>query len=178
MLHGHVVDELLDEHRLAHAGPAEEADLSPLGVGLQQVDDLDARLQDFHRRALLLKGWGLAVDALDRGALRHRAAAVDGLAQHVEHSAQGGPAYGHLYGPAGDVHGQSPGQPLAGGEHHAPDGIPTDVLGRLHDPHRPVLLHGQRLPQGGQRAVLDLHVHHGAGYLYDDSSFQIFHLRL
>ena len=46
---GDVVDQLLDEHGLAHAGAAEQADLAALQVGRQQVDDLDAGDQDFGR---------------------------------------------------------------------------------------------------------------------------------
>ena len=45
------VDELLDEHRLAHPGAAEQADLAAPGVGGQQVDDLDARLKQVHHGA-------------------------------------------------------------------------------------------------------------------------------
>ena len=37
---GHVVDQLHDEHGLAHAGAAEQADLAALGVGGQQVNHL------------------------------------------------------------------------------------------------------------------------------------------
>src|SRR3712207_3194467 len=40
VLLGEVVDELLDEHRLADAGAAEEPDLAALGVGREEVDDL------------------------------------------------------------------------------------------------------------------------------------------
>ena len=43
VLLGDPVDHLLDDHGLAHAGAAEQADLATLHVGLQQVDDLDAR---------------------------------------------------------------------------------------------------------------------------------------
>ena len=43
---GDVVDELQDEHGLADAGAAEEADLAALAVGGEQVDDLDAGLED------------------------------------------------------------------------------------------------------------------------------------
>ena len=45
VLLGHPVDHLLDDDGLAHAGPAEEADLAALHVGLEQVDDLDAGLE-------------------------------------------------------------------------------------------------------------------------------------
>ena len=50
---GDVVDELHDEHRLADAGAAEEADLAALAVGGEQVDDLDAGLEDLDLRRLL-----------------------------------------------------------------------------------------------------------------------------
>src|SRR3712207_8223221 len=46
VLHRDVVDQLLDDDRLADPGAAEEADLSPLEVRLQQIDDLDARFED------------------------------------------------------------------------------------------------------------------------------------
>ena len=45
VLLGEVVDQLLDEHGLADAGAAEQADLAALGVGREQVDDLDAGLE-------------------------------------------------------------------------------------------------------------------------------------
>ena len=59
---GDVVDQLLHGHGLADAGAAEQADLAALGVGAEQVDDLDAGDQDFRRGRLLGEGRGLAVD--------------------------------------------------------------------------------------------------------------------
>jgi hypothetical protein len=50
---GDVVDQFLDQNRLADAGAAEQADLAALGVGAQQVDDLDAGRQDFGLGRLL-----------------------------------------------------------------------------------------------------------------------------
>ena len=44
---GDVVDQLHDQNGLAHAGTAEQADLTALGVRGQQVDDLDAGHQLF-----------------------------------------------------------------------------------------------------------------------------------
>ena len=44
VLHGYVVDQLLDQHGLTHTGAAEQADLAALGIRLQQVDDLDTGL--------------------------------------------------------------------------------------------------------------------------------------
>mgnify|MGYP000131621079 CR=1 FL=1 len=87
VLGGHVVDQLLDQHGLADTGTAEQADLAALGVGSQQVDDLDAGLQNFSCRFLLRKAGGLAVDG-PVGQIVHRALAVDGAAQTVQHAAQ------------------------------------------------------------------------------------------
>ena len=44
---GDVVDQFLNQHGLADAGAAEQADLAALGVGRQQVDDLDAGDENF-----------------------------------------------------------------------------------------------------------------------------------
>src|SRR3546814_12810123 len=41
-----LVDQLLDEHGLADAGAAEQADLAALGVGSEEIDDLDAGDED------------------------------------------------------------------------------------------------------------------------------------
>ena len=50
---GDVVDQFLNQHGLADAGAAEQADLAALGVGRQQIDDLDAGDQDLRFGRLL-----------------------------------------------------------------------------------------------------------------------------
>src|SRR5829696_2852107 len=83
VLLGEVVDELLDEDRLADAGAAEQADLAALGVRREEVDDLDAGLEHLLRRDEVLDVRGGTVDRpalLDVELL----AQVDRLAQHVE----------------------------------------------------------------------------------------------
>ena len=84
---GDVVDQLLDQHGLADAGAAEQADLAALGVGREQVDDLDAGDQD--------RGFGRLVDegrrlGVDRGGhvAADRALLVDRLADHVHDPAE------------------------------------------------------------------------------------------
>ena len=62
VLGGDPVDHLLDEHRLAHAGAAEQADLAALHVGLEQVDDLDAGLEHLRLGLELVEGRRVAVD--------------------------------------------------------------------------------------------------------------------
>src|SRR5699024_3768198 len=56
------LDHLLDEHRLADTGTTEEADLSTLHVRDEQVDDLDAGLEELRLRLQLVERRGLAVD--------------------------------------------------------------------------------------------------------------------
>ena len=69
VLLGEVVDELLDDDGLAHAGAAEEADLAAAQVGLDEVDDLDAGLEHLELGRLLVEGGRGAVDGV---ALRRR----------------------------------------------------------------------------------------------------------
>src|SRR5207248_7132967 len=59
---GDVVDQLLEEHGLAHAGAAEEADLAAAKIGREQVDDLDAGLERDHPHVLLQELRRVAVD--------------------------------------------------------------------------------------------------------------------
>ncbi len=86
---GDVVDQLLDEHRLADAGAAEQADLAALGVGREQVDDLDAGGKDFDLGRLFGE---FRRGAMDRQHMlvTDRAALVDRLADHVDDAAQRG----------------------------------------------------------------------------------------
>jgi peptide chain release factor 1 len=87
VLLGDVVDQLLDQHRLAHAGAAEQADLAALHVRGQQIDHLDAGLEDLDRRRQVGECGRLAVD-LPALAVGQRVAVVNRLAQHVEDPAQ------------------------------------------------------------------------------------------
>ena len=57
-LAGDTGDHLLDQHGLAHAGAAEQADLAALHVRGEQVDDLDAGLQDLGLALELVEGGG------------------------------------------------------------------------------------------------------------------------
>ena len=66
---GDVVDQLLDEHGLADARAAEQADLAALGVGREQIDDLDAGDENLRFRRLLDVG---GRRLMDRAARLHR----------------------------------------------------------------------------------------------------------
>src|SRR5271155_937185 len=85
MLQGDVVDQLLNDDRLADAGAAKEADLAALEEWLDQVDDLHARLEHFFMRRLLIERRSRTVNGhvdlcVDRAKL------VDRLSDHVEHA--------------------------------------------------------------------------------------------
>jgi hypothetical protein len=66
---GDVVDQFLDQHRLADAGAAEQADLAAAGIRREQVDDLDAGDEDLRFRRLVDIGRRILVD---RGAALSR----------------------------------------------------------------------------------------------------------
>jgi peptide chain release factor 1 len=58
------VDELLDDDRLAHAGPTEDADLAALLERADQVDDLEAGLEDLDLGRLLVERGRVKLPAL------------------------------------------------------------------------------------------------------------------
>src|SRR4029434_1504492 len=97
VLQGDVVNQLHDDHGLADAGAAEEANLPTLEVRLEQVDDLDARLEHLQFGGLLFECRCVSMDwpvilRLD-GAVRE----VHGLAKHVEDAAERLGTNGHRY---------------------------------------------------------------------------------
>ena len=55
MLGGDVVNQLLNKYGLADTGAAEQTNLAALGIRREQVDDLDAGLENLGRRVLLCK---------------------------------------------------------------------------------------------------------------------------
>ena len=63
---GDVVDQFLDEHRLADARAAEQADLAALGVRREQVDDLDAGDENLRLGRLIDIGGGWLMDGAAR----------------------------------------------------------------------------------------------------------------
>ena len=64
MAFGDVVDELHDEHRLAHTGTAEQSDLTTLHIGLQQVNYFDTRRENLLLCGELFEFGSLAMDGV------------------------------------------------------------------------------------------------------------------
>ena len=100
VLLGEVVDELLNQNGLANAGAAEQARLSATDVGLEQVDGLDAGLEDLGLGGELVETGRCMVDGVELLHLGH-GLAVDGLAHNVPNSAERLGANGHLHGLTG-----------------------------------------------------------------------------
>ena len=88
------VDHLLDEHRLANAGTAEQGDLAATHVRGEEVDDLQAGLQHLGPRFQLGECRGLAVD---RPVVEPLSVTrfVQAVAERVEHVALDAIADGH-----------------------------------------------------------------------------------
>ena len=132
VLLGDVADQFLDDDRLADAGAAEDADLAALGEGADQVDDLDAGLEDLGLGRLLVEGRRGAVDRQALGD-RHRALLVDRLAQDVEDAAQGDLADRDRDRAAGVDDVDAAGKAVRGGHGHAADPVVAQVLLDLAD---------------------------------------------
>ena len=84
----------MDQHGLAYAGAAEQANLAPLAVRSQQVDHLDAGLKNLGLGLQFSEEGGGTVDRSGHGGgywtlLIHR------LAEHVEDAAEGGLSHGY-----------------------------------------------------------------------------------
>ena len=88
MLGRDVVDELHDENGLADAGTAEKTDLSAARVRGDEVDDLDARLEDLGRCLLLVKFRGGTMDRPHLFVADGLGVVVNGLTEDVEDASE------------------------------------------------------------------------------------------
>src|SRR5665647_3183495 len=132
VLRGDVADELLHDDRLTHAGAAEEADLAALHVRSDEVDDLDAGLEDLVRGVQRLE---IGRRAMDRPALHvgQRLAVVDRVADDVDKAAERLLAHRHRHGLAG-VDDVGAAREAVGGVHgDGPHLVVAEVLLHLAD---------------------------------------------
>ena len=95
-----VIDQLHNDHRLAHAGAAERADLAALEEWANQIDDLNARGEHLLGSGLFGKRRCRAVNGIV--AIRFdRPLLVHGLAGDIEHAAHHSLADWHTDGRTG-----------------------------------------------------------------------------
>ena len=126
------LDHLLDEDGLADARTTEEADLSAQHVRGEEVDDLDAGLEQLGLRLELVEGRGLAVDRPALGDLDLLAGlGVEHLADDVEDLALGDVADGHRDGGAGVAHLLAADEAVGRLERDRADEVVAEVLGDL-----------------------------------------------
>ena len=91
---GDVVDQFLDDDCLAHASTTKDRRLTAFGERCDQVDHLDAGLEDLRRGGLLCQRGRRSMDGIMVSGL-YGLVAVDSLPQNVENSAQGAWSYRH-----------------------------------------------------------------------------------
>jgi peptide chain release factor 1 len=175
VLGGNGADELHDDDGLAHAGAAEQADFPALGIGGEQVDDLDAGVEDLFDRELLLERGRGPVDGFALIGVGQGRAAVDGVAQQIEQPPQALLAHGHRDGAAGVLGGGAPDHPVGGIHGHRPDHVVAQVLGHLD--HQGQLAVRSRDVDGvedpGQVVLVELDVHHRSDDLANHPAFAL-----
>jgi len=173
VVHGDVVDHLHHDDGLAHAGAAEHAHLAPAGEGNQQVDDLDARLEDVDRRILLEERRGRPVNG--QLLVRHDLAeAVHGAADDVDDAPQARLADGNHDRGARVLDGHAAHQAVGDVHRDAAHDVVAKVLGHLDDE---VVLgvidglvrDGEGRQDGGKFSLCELHVDNRPDDLYHGS---------
>jgi len=127
MLGGDVVDELQHVHGLADARAAEQAHLTALRERADEVDHLDAGLEELHRRRELVE---LGCDLVNRAARfgLDRPRIVDGAPEHVHDAPQRAFADGHRDGRPGALHLHAAAQAVGGAERDAAHDAVAELL--------------------------------------------------
>ena len=155
-----VADELLDDDRLADTRPAEEADLATLHEGTEEIDRLDARLEDLRLRRLFLERRRRPMDRMAHQNGRRRGP-VDRLAEHVPHPSKRLVPDRHLDRRA-----------RRGRLHPSPESVGRTHRDRAHTSAAQMLVHlDDELPAVNERdhdrfmnrrehPLAELHVHH------------------
>ena len=105
------------------------------------------------------------------GQIVHRALAVDGAAQRVEHAAQSALAHRGIQAVAGGGNFHPLAQTLAGRKHDAAHRRFIDMLRHLHGALSALCGHSQRFLQGRQLAPGEFDIHHGARYSNNSSLY-------
>ena len=125
-----VVDQLLNQNRLADTCAAEQTDFTTLCIGADQVDNLDTGFQNLGSGLLLLVGGSRTMDGptlLGDGSLL----VVDGLTQQVKHTTQALVTNGNADGGAGVYSLSTSLEAVGGGHSNTTNHIVTDVLSNL-----------------------------------------------
>jgi hypothetical protein len=151
----HVVDHFGEQHRLAHAGSAEEARLTATFQRREDIDDLDARLEDFGPSGTPRQGRRSSMYGTPLDRLQGRPA-VDDVSKNVEHPREHFIADGRLQRPACVVDRHPTSETLGGGQCDPAYSMSVE-LSKNFDGDRPLLRMQQRVDRGQIRIELDIH---------------------
>ncbi len=164
---GHVVDQFHDQHGLADAGTAEQADLAALGVRSEQVDDLDAGDKDRSLGRLIGIGRRLLVDRADPFTL-DRTRLVNRIADHVDDPPEQSLPHGNGDRRPGVGNLLTAHQPLAGVHRDRAHGGLAEMLRHLE--HQAItLVLGLQCVEDRRQMIVEVHVDDGADDLGDTS---------
>ena len=162
-----VADQLGDDDRLADAGAAEDAGLAALGEGGDQVDDLDAGLEDLDRGRLVLEARRRPVDRI-LGRRVDRPGLVDRLADDVEDAAERLRADRDGDRAARVLHRRAAAEAVGGAHGDGAHRVVAEVRLRLQGEDAAVVPgHLERVVDLRQQVRRELHVDHRAGDLQD-----------
>jgi len=159
----HVVDHLGQQHRLADAGTAEQARLAATLERHQHVDHLDAGLEGLGAVRARGQRWRLAVHRAPLHLTSHitqRRAAVDGVAEHVEHARERGPAHWCHQRAAGVLHRHAASEALRRRERDAANVLRVALRHDFDDDAVASATAQQRADR--RQAVVEAHVDHTA----------------
>src|SRR6266849_1901229 len=177
VLRSDIVDQFLEDNGLAHTSATEQAHFPAQRVRSEQVDNLNAGLQDFRFSRLVNEGRscpmnGGAFDMGQRRTLIHR------LTHDVEDPAQGLFSDRHGDPGAGVAHWYATDQAFSAIHSDTADGVLTQMLGDFED-QVPLLVVDRAIGDlkgvvnGRERAVLELDVYYGSHHLRDLSDVHI-----
>ena len=161
--------ELLNKYGLTYTGASEQTDLSALRIRLEQVYYLDACFEDLYRRADLIKPRRLSVYRKSLSTLRNSIAAVDRLAENVEHPAENIVSYRYSDGIACSLDLHAAAHTFGAGEHDASYLAAADMLSYLHDTLLAVYHDGKSVIDLRQLPFFKFYIYYRSGDLYDTS---------
>ena len=167
----------MNKNGFAHTGTAEEANLTALEEGLDEVDNLDTCEKDFLAGGQVLEAWGLTVDAIAFlvCGVGHT---VDGLTNHVEEATVDVLAHRHRDGTSEHLYHGAALQTVGAVHSNGAHGVFANVLLAFQNNFSAIgTYHLEGVVDVGKAdAVFKSHVDDCADDLGDFSFYSLFHL--
>ena len=158
-----VIDQFHDQHGLADAGTAEQADLAALGIGREQIDNLDAGFKHLRLGRLLGIGRRFLMDGT-AGFRRDRTGFIHRLTNHVHDAAQRAGTHRHSNRRTSIGNALATHEPFGRVHRDAAHGVLAEVL--RHFEHKPVAeICRLECVENLRQVTLELHVNDRADHL-------------